>query len=230
MAKSDITLEQARAVIDRVSQELGLLNKDTSGFIKVEGPTNKHRVYVQMSRMLNRIDFTVDLPTDDPMYKQMANPNGSIRCHVVPTLENLERALRMLGDASLAVQVPNKPRPFAPTKTPVRRPKPVSMPVPEAALIPVIDGERLALAARLERIKERVRAAKIARILENPDEFGQVTAEEAAAMVDSGAQREAVAAQQARDIQYDPMGDAVDRSPDSVELEQEALEIGRAHV
>lgn len=212
MAKSDITLEQARAVIDRVSAELGLLSKDTSGFIKVEGPTNKHRVYVQMSRTLNRIDFTVDLPPDDPMYKQMSNPNGSIRCHIVPTLEFLERALRMLGDSGLATQVPNKPRPFAPTKAPVHRPKPVAAPVPEAALIPVIDGERLSLEARLKRIKDRAREARINRIMENPDQFGTMTRDEAAALVDGRVEREDLEHRKPADIvdiENEALGDAM---------------------
>jgi hypothetical protein len=190
MSKSDITLEQAQVVVDRVAKELGLLVKETSGFLKVEGPTNKHRVYIQRSRTLNRIDFTVDLPTDDPMYKQLGAPNGSVRCHVLPSLENLERALRMLGDSSLETQVPNKPRPFAASKAPVRRPKPIEQPVPEAALIPVIDGERLSLEARLHRIHERAREARIKRILENPDQFGAKTRQEAEDIVDKKSQRD----------------------------------------
>lgn len=166
MAKSDVTQEQARAVIDRVAQELGLLVAETSGFIKVQGPTNKHRVYVQRSRTLNRIDTTLPLPTDDPAYKGLAAPNGSISCHVQPDLEQLERALRMLADSSVGTQVPNKPRPFAAVKAPAaRRPKPVAEPMLETALEPVPEGG--SLKDRLRAIRDSARAAKVRRYVEN---------------------------------------------------------------
>lgn len=166
MSKSDVTQEQARSVIDRVSQELGLLVADTSGFIKIQGPTNKHRLYVQKARTLNRIDSTIALEADDPAYKQLAAPNGSVACQIVPTLENLERMLRMLGDASLTTQVPNKPRPFAATKAPpARKPKPLELPVPEAELAPVPEGG--SLKDRLAKIKESARKAKVRRYVEN---------------------------------------------------------------
>ncbi len=161
MAKSDITQEQARALIDRVAQELGLLVGETSGFIKVQGPTNKHRIYVQRSRTLNRIDITIAIPTDDPAYKPLSAPNGSVACHVVPDLEQLERALRMLADASIGTQVPNKPRPFAATKAPAaRKPKPVSEPMEETVSSePKLEG--LTLKQRLKAIADSSRRAKI---------------------------------------------------------------------
>jgi len=179
---SDVTFEQALALIERVSQELGLIVAETGGFKKITGPTNKHRIYVQKSRTLNRIDFTVELPTDDPMYRQPNGPNGAIKCHIVPTLENLERGLRMLGDASLTVQVSNKPRPFAPT----RKPKPVVAPVPAAALEELkLPPGTVELAERLAIIKQRAREARISMILENPDRFGEMSYEEAESLVDS---------------------------------------------
>lgn len=182
MAKSDITLEQAQAVIDRVAQELGLLVSPTSAFIKVQGPTNKHRIYVQKSRHLNRIDFTVDLPTDDPAYVQLTAPNGSVRCHIKPDLEQLERCLRMLGDGTIGTQVPNKPRPFAATKQPARKPKAVATPVPEEALVPVPEGGPLK--DRIAAIKSRAREARINMILENADRYGEMSYNDAAQLVD----------------------------------------------
>lgn len=168
MAKSDVTQEQARAVIDRVAQELGLLVADTSGFIKVQGPSNKHRIYVQKSRTLNRIDTTLVLPTDDPAYKALSAPNGSISSHVTPDLEQLERVLRMLGDSSLTTQVANKPRPFAATKAPAaRKPKPTDEPVSEVKLEPVPEGG--SLKDRLEAIRDGARQARIRRYMENHD-------------------------------------------------------------
>lgn len=182
MAKSDITLEQAQGTIDKVAKELGLIVGGTATFIKVEGPTNKHRIYVQKSRSLGRIDFTIDLPTDDPAYKQLGAPNGSIRCHIVPDLEQLERCLRMLGDSALGKQVPNKPRPFAATKQPIRKPKAIAAPIPEEALAPVPEGG--VLKDRLAHLHARAREARINMLLENPETYGEMTRDDAAQHVD----------------------------------------------
>ena len=189
MAKSDITIEQARSKIDSVAQELGLLVAETSGFIKVQGPTNRHRIYVQRSRSLGRIDTT--LPSADadgapmPGTKGLSAPNGSVTCHVEPTLEWLEFHLRRLGDASLGTQVPNKPRPFAATKQPARKPKAMAAPVPEEELEPVPEGG--SLKDRVATIRSRARLARINRVKENFEKYGFTrppTDEEAAAIID----------------------------------------------
>lgn len=186
MAKSNIEMSQALAVIDRVSQELGLLVSDTSFGKKVEGPTNRHRMYVQKGQRLGRIDITVDLGPDDPAYVQLTAPNGSVRCHVKPDLEQLERCLRMLGDGAITTQVPNKPRPFAATKAPlVRQPKAVAPPVPAEALKEVaIDPARKLLADRVALIHARARAARVRMIMESPEKYGKLTEAEAEALVD----------------------------------------------
>lgn len=184
MSKSDVTLEQVQAVVDRVAQELGLLVNPTSGFIKVQGPGNKHRVYIQKSRTLNRIDTTLPIPSDSPAYKSLSAPNGSIVCHVQPTLEHLESALRMLADSSLSTQTPNKPRPFAATKAPApRKPKPTAEPVEEKKLTPVPQGGDLK--ERLAKIRESARKARVNRVLENPDKYGITDETEAEALIDS---------------------------------------------
>ncbi len=191
MSKSDVTQEQMLVLADRLCQELGIHRKDTAGFFQFIGPTTKHRLYVQKSQTLNRIDFTIDLPSDDPMYKQLGTPNGSIKCHIVPTLENVERALRMLVDTSVGTQVPNKPRPFAATKAPApRKPKPLAEPVPEARLEPVPPGG--SLKDRLAKIHASARKARIRRILENPEQYGTLSEDEAAEIVDGKAKPEEV--------------------------------------
>lgn len=183
--KSDITFEAAKLVIDRVTGELGLLVSETSGFLKVQGPTTKHRIYVQKSRNLGRIDTTVPLATDDPAYRALSSPNGSIASHVTPDLTQLERVLRMLADGSLGVQVPNKPRPFAATKAPAaRRPKAVAPAVPAEALKEGPTPAAKELADRLAVIKARGREAKINNILENPGRYGEMTYEAAALWLD----------------------------------------------
>lgn len=184
MSKTDVTQEQARTVIDRVAQELGLLVTDTSGFIKVQGPTSKHRIYVQRSRTLNRVDTTLPIPADDPAYKGLSAPNGSIACHVQPDLAQLERALRMLADPAFGTQVPNKPRPFAANKAPAaRKPKPTVEPVEEARLAPIPEGGDLK--TRLGKIREGARKARVQRILQNPEKYGDMSEAEAEELVDS---------------------------------------------
>lgn len=186
MAKSDITIEQAEGVIAKVSAELGLLRSETSGFLKVQGPGNKHRVYVQKSRSLGRIDTTIPLAADDPAFKDAVADNGSISCHVVPDLEQLERVLRMLADSALATQTPNKPRPFAVNKAPTaRRPKAVAPPIPADALREDRSEVPKELEDRLAYLKARGREAKISNILENPEKYGSLSYDEAAAWLDS---------------------------------------------
>lgn len=186
MAKSDVRMEQAQAVLDRVAQELGLLVSDTSFGKKVQGPSNKHRMYVQKGQFLGRIDISVPLELDDPAYVQLSAPNGSIKCHVKPDLVQFERALRMLGDTTLDTQVPNKPRPFAATKAPLgRKPKAVVAPVPAEAFkeLPV-DPARAALKDRIANIKAQARGARIRMVLENPEKYGALSESEAEALVD----------------------------------------------
>lgn len=184
MSKSDVTQEQARTMIDRVAQELGLLVADTSGFIKVQGATSKHRIYVQRSRTLNRVDTTLPIPADDPAYKGLSAPNGSIACHVQPDLVQLERALRMLADPAFGTQTPNKPRPFAGSKAPAaRKPQPLVEPVDEARLAPIPEGGDLK--TRLAKIKEGARRGRIQRIIDNPEKYGAMSEAEAEELVDS---------------------------------------------
>ncbi len=200
MAKSDTTQEQARAVIDRVAQEIGLLVSNTSGFVKILSPSNKHRIYVQLSRTLNRIDTTLPIPTDDPAHKPLSAPNGSVTCHITPDLEQLERALRMMIDPALSTQVPNKPRPFAASKAPAaRKPKPLSEPMSETALEPVPEGG--SLKDRLAAIRDSSRRAKVRKFVENhgltEDEAeavvsGKVTLESFTESVDNAVSAEAL--------------------------------------
>lgn len=185
MAKTDISLENVEIVVDRIVAELRLLKKYNASFIQVTGPTTKHKIYIQRSKTLGRIDCSIDLPPDDPMREDLRSPNGSIKCHIVPSLENLERVLRMLGDATTGTHAPNKPpRPFGPVsapKAPVHRPKPLVEPLPAVALEPM--SEEGSLDDRLARVKERARLARVNRILEN-DPTGRITRAEAEAVED----------------------------------------------
>lgn len=184
------TFEEAKAVVDRLQAELGLLVETTSSYLKVTGPANKHRVYISLSKNLGRIDTTVELAADDLAYKPLKSPLGSIRSHVTPTLEQLERVLRMLSDASVPTQVINKPKPFAPTRSMGKRtPKAVAAPVSLGDMPSTVVSEDDAVPAelqnRLKAIASRGRELRINRILENPEKYGAMSYDEAAELVDS---------------------------------------------
>lgn len=200
MAKSDVTAEMARALVDRIAQEKGLLVNETSGFLKVQGPTNKHRIYIQKSKMLKRIDCTLPVGTfdasgvGDPGTLPLSAPNGSITCHIVPELAHLERFLLMLADGNMGTQVPNKPRPFAANKVPARRqPRAVAPPVNEFDVGPT---EYIAaggtLDERLSRIASGARKARIRNLMENRG----ISEEEAIAILDRKVEEEDVVASQ----------------------------------
>ena len=168
MAKNEMTKDEVDKLIDKLVKELGLLKSETSSATKLQGPVNKHRMYVFKSKFLGRIDFTVALPVDDPSFLDTVADNGSISCHVKPDKESLERTIRMLADDKLGVQIPNKPRPFAATRQPPpRKPKEVELPVDvrDTPSIPVGDDGRT-IAQRLAEISERVRIKKIDRLME----------------------------------------------------------------
>lgn len=191
MAKTDITIEQALIVVERVVNELGLLFSGTGkGFYQIVGPETKHKIYVQKSRSLGRIDTSMDLDADAvdssgaKFRMELKNGNGSIKCHIAPTLENLERGLRMLANAEIGTHVMNRPRPFA---APARKPRPITEPVPEIALEPVPEGG--SLEERLEVLKARGRLARVNRLIEN-DQTGRLTREEAEAIEDGRISRD----------------------------------------
>lgn len=167
-------------MIDRVAQELGLILSKKGPYLKVEGPSNKHRIYVMESKFLGRIDTTLDV-LGQPGTTQLNQPNGSIRCHIEPNLEHLETFLRMLGDSSLGKQVPNKHRPFGAVKQPSRTPRPTAQPVQVEDVQPVeYIAEGGTLAERIEMIKAGVRRAKIRLLVEEKG----MTREEAEAHLD----------------------------------------------
>lgn len=169
--KSNISIEHALAVIDKVTQELGLLRSDTSACYKIQGPTNKHRMYVFKSKTLGKIDTTLPVQGQPGTYGLSA-PNGAIACHVDADLVHLETYLRMLGDAELGKQESNKPRPFAATRGPKARSiGPVVAPIPEREVVEPTEyiAQGGTLDERLASIKGRARAARIRRYV---DEHG----------------------------------------------------------
>jgi hypothetical protein len=191
--KTTIPLIEARNLINRLVTELGLLTRDTSTFIKVHSAANEHDVYVQMTVNLGRIDTSLPIPVDDPLYIQVKSPNGGIVCHVTPSMENLEKVLRMLADPETPKKKSNKNRPFAATKKPeVRKLSQVAAPVDinaSADGTSVDDGPfheptpADKLQERLIDIRDRARKARITRFLEN-DDTGLMTREQAEAIVD----------------------------------------------
>lgn len=191
--KTTIPLIEARNLVNKLCAELGLLTRDTSSNIKVHSPLNDHNVYVQMTVTMGRIDTSLEIPVDDPLYIGLETPNGGISCHVTPNLENLEKVLRMLADPETPKKKSNKNRPFAATKKPeVRKLSTVAAPVDVSE---TADGTSMVdspsheptpadqLQQRLADIKDRARKARINRFLDN-DETGLMTREQAEAIVD----------------------------------------------
>ncbi len=174
-------------LVTKVSEEIGLLNTETSGFFKISG-SSKHLIYIQKSRKLGLINTTLPLPVGEPGTRGLKKPNGSIVCHVEPDLMHLERFLRMLADAGTVKHEQNKPRPFAPSKPPVRRPNPVVDPVPMSTVLAVTiepmefvdpdDPRPPALQVRLARIHIAARKSRVDRWVD--EGFDRETAEKIA--------------------------------------------------
>lgn len=185
MANKEVTIEEARILITRVAEETGLIVSDNKGFIKVISPGTGHKVYVSKTGTLGRIDCSLDLPAEEEgkevLRLPLKAPNGAIKCHVKPTLEALEQAMRLMANPDTEKREVNRPRPFAANQ--VHRPRPLAQPVPEMALEPIatVDGETLG--DRLQRLKERGRLARVNRRLEN-DTTGMLTREIAEAVED----------------------------------------------
>jgi len=191
MAKSTIEMTDALALIDRLAGPLGLVCDNTKTFgPKVSGPSG-HKIHVQKGRFLGRIDTTLPLQPDDPDYVQLSAPNGSIRCHVRPDLSALERCLRMLADPGTETHAPARPPgPYSrPKPPPARRPRAITEPV--VLKEPEVDPERRLLEDRVAAIRAQARAARIAKVLENPDKYGTLTEDQAAALVDGRGRVEA---------------------------------------
>lgn len=168
MAKSEIARSEFESIIDNISKELGLIKSETSSCYKIQGPQNKHRIYVFKSKFLGRIDATLPLSADDPAFKEPVSDLGSITCRIIPTREQLERALKMLANNEIESQVINKPKPFAASKAPAaRRPKQTDSAVEINDSVPEpVGDDGLTLGERLKSISDRTRIARINRIIE----------------------------------------------------------------
>lgn len=157
--KSTIPYSEAKALIDKICAELGYHQEPKSNFLKIESPVTKHRTYVQMSKNLSRIDTTLEIKGEEGTYP-LEKHNGSIKCHLDPTLENLERRLRMMADIeTVGTQVVNRPRPMQIVRGPAPR-----VPRPTVAAQPSALQQQYN--EKLKRLKERQALAKRRRFLE----------------------------------------------------------------
>lgn len=183
MARTNITKEEARTLIDRMVEKHGLLVKgQDAGYLILTGPTNKHRVCIQNTKFLGRIDTTLPVKGQEGTEDLKAH-NGAITCHIVPDLKWLEHYLDMLGDGGVSKQVTNHPRPFAVQKSsagPKRTPRAVAAPLEEDVGAP---SEYIAEGGTLkDRLAEIAARGKRARIRMYVEEKG-MTQEEAEAVV-----------------------------------------------
>lgn len=120
MSRSNVPYEDAKSLIDRVCAEVGNRTVQLAQFLKIENPTTKQRIVVKYGKTLGQIDTTLPVSGQPGTYG-LSKPNGSITCHIEPSLDALERFIRMLADPATAHQVTNRPKPFAFVKGPAPR-------------------------------------------------------------------------------------------------------------
>jgi hypothetical protein len=190
MKKDAIAIDAAVNLMDRLGAELGLVTNQTSSFRFLMNPKTKHRLYVQKQRYLRRVDSTLPRVRDDgtqlPGTIDLNAPNGSIRFHVEPTLEMLELHIRWLAECGAELDQ-SKTKPFSGGKPPsVRKPQPVDDPLPSVPAVPSGSPEPIDpndLSARLVSLAIRSKEAKVERVLQNPEKYGQLSKEEAEQLV-----------------------------------------------
>lgn len=165
MSKSTIPMGEVENLVNRIAPELGVQVLEKAGYIQVKA-ANGHRVNIQKSKTLGHIDTTLDVLGQEGTLPLKNGPgsNGSIIARIEPTLELLERFVRMLPDAGPAKKA-SGPRPFAVRQAVAPR-KPTPVVEPTAAKEGPYAGKPAELASRLETIAERARLAKKRRLME----------------------------------------------------------------
>ncbi len=166
---TDISAEQAENLVRRLAQEVGYVVQDKAGYWQARGPSG-HRINVQRSKSLGHIDTTLPVLGQEGTLPLKNGPgsNGSIVARIEPTLENLERYLRMLNDPGLDKKVARGPRPFAVRTGPApRKPVPVATQASVGASPADPNANRPPeLRERLKRIADRHAIAKQRRLME----------------------------------------------------------------
>ena len=176
---AEVMFEDTMTFLNRVCQELNLRLEETSQFIKITGSTG-HRVYVQKSKVLRRIDTTLpkDLLSAEDIVS-LKEPLGAITCHIAPSIDALERVLKTLPTAAKLVSTKNRPFEVKPRKV-----KPLMQPLAVvSAPPPQQNEEQITLSERVKKIKEAALQARIKMSLADPDKYGKLSEVEARDLV-----------------------------------------------
>lgn len=169
-------MAEVENLVRRIAPELGVQVLEKAGYLQLKA-ANGHRVNIQRSKTLGHIDTTLDVLGQEGTLPLKNGPgsNGAIMARIEPTLELLERYMRMLPGAG-AVKKAAGPRPFSVRQAVAPR-KPTAL--TEATPVPAKEGQYAGkpaeLAERLETIAKRHRAAKVRRYVE--EGIDQATAE-----------------------------------------------------
>lgn len=216
MSSKRASIEDAVSLVTRVASETDLVVSETKSCIKVVSPGTGHKLYVHRTSSLTKIDSTLELEQEpegrESLRIPLKAPNGAIRCHIVPSLEALEKALRLTADPKSGTRDASQPRPFAAA----RQPRPVVTPLPEAAVTPVPTVEGQTLDERLRVLRDRGRRARAQRLVEN-DETGTMTHELALRIVSGEISVDDLAHLPSRDAR-----DVADARACGVEIEADA--------
>lgn len=167
MSKSSIAMGEVENRVRQLAQELNVQLLEKAGYLQVKA-ANGHRVNIQRSKTLGHIDTTLDVLGQDGTMGLKNGPgsNGSIMARIEPSMEFLEKFIRMLPSSEAAKKA-SGPRPFSTRQAPApRRPTPATEPQAAKASEGPYAGKPAELAARLEVIAERARKAKQRRLME----------------------------------------------------------------
>lgn len=167
MSKSSIAMGEVENLVRKLGQELGIQVLEKAGYLQVKA-ANGHRVNIQRSKTLGHVDTSLDVLGQEGTLPLKNGPgsNGAIIARIEPTLELVERFIRLLPTSEEAKKA-SGPRPFSVRQAPApRRPTPVGEPHEAIAVDGPYAGFPAELAARLDVIAERSRKAKQRRLME----------------------------------------------------------------
>lgn len=167
MSKSSIAMGEVENRVRQLAQELNIQVLEKAGYLQVKA-ANGHRVNIQRSKTLGHVDTTLEVLGQDGTIALKNGPgsNGSIVARIEPSMEFLEKFIRMLPSSEVAKKA-SGPRPFSTRQAPApRRPTPASEPETVRASEGPYAGKPAELANRLEVIAERARKAKQRRLME----------------------------------------------------------------
>jgi hypothetical protein len=167
MSKSNVVMGEVENQVRKLAVELGIEVLEKAGYLQIKSP-NGHRINIQRSKTLGHVDTTMDVLGQEGTLPLKNGPgsNGSIVARIEPSLELVEKFMRMLPGAGAAKKA-SGPRPFSVRQAVApRKPMPQATSQTETEREGPYAGKPSELASRLEVIAERARKARKRRLME----------------------------------------------------------------